>query len=355
VHGVLLVAFAVGLYTLLPRLGGMARDAAALLHARPAFMAAAVAAQAASLLAYAALYRSVLASLQAKLSYAMSARVIMATFLISHVTPFGSVAGTLLNVDTLEAEGISASTTGEAVALNSLISTIALIALFGVGLLATVGHHVSRVYLVAGVVALTLAGGILAAVLLLGDHPAVAERAGNWAGRVVSRLRRRRPPSVPVAGASGELASASQDGSSWARIAVLARAALTGRAFTVSFGYAVADLLLDLLSLDLMFAALGYQPGFGPLAVAYAAANIASVIPVTPAGLGVIEVTLVAITTGFGAPQATAVLAVLGYRIVNYWLPLPVGAEAYIHLRLRLRRSSSAGQSPRKCQPTCHS
>jgi uncharacterized membrane protein YbhN (UPF0104 family) len=36
----------------------------------------------------------------------------------------------------------------------------------------------------------------------------------------------------------------------------------------------------------------------------------------------VVEVTLVAITAGFGAPRATAVLAVLGYRIVNYWLPL---------------------------------
>jgi uncharacterized protein (TIRG00374 family) len=70
-----------------------------------------------------------------------------------------------------------------------------------------------------------------------------------------------------------------------------------------------------------MFLALRYQPGFGPLAVAYAAANIASAIPVTPGGLGVIEVTMAAITIGFGAPRATAVLAVLGYRIVNYWLP----------------------------------
>ena len=76
-------------------------------------------------------------------------------------------------------------------------------------------------------------------------------------------------------------------------------------------------------------------PGFGPLAVAYAAANIASAIPVTPGGLGVIEVTLVAITVGFGAPRATAVLAVLGYRIVNYWLPLLPGAIAYLRLRLR--------------------
>jgi uncharacterized protein (TIRG00374 family) len=69
-----------------------------------------------------------------------------------------------------------------------------------------------------------------------------------------------------------------------------------------------------------MFRALGYQPGFGPLVVACAAANLASAIPLTPGGLGVIEVTLVAITVGFGATRATAVLAVLGYRVVNYWL-----------------------------------
>ena len=54
-----------------------------------------------------------------------------------------------------------------------------------------------------------------------------------------------------------------------------------------------------------MFLALRYQPGFGPLAVAYAVANIASATPVTPGGLGVIEVTMVAIPVGFGTPRAT--------------------------------------------------
>jgi uncharacterized membrane protein YbhN (UPF0104 family) len=51
----------------------------------------------------------------------------------------------------------------------------------------------------------------------------------------------------------------------------------------------------------------------------------------------VIEVTLVAVTVAFGAPRATAVLAVLGYRVVNYWLPLLPGALAYIQLRLHLK------------------
>jgi uncharacterized protein (TIRG00374 family) len=86
---------------------------------------------------------------------------------------------------------------------------------------------------------------------------------------------------------------------------------------------------------------------FGPLAVAYAAANIASAIPLTPGGLGVIEATLVAVTVGFGAPRATAVLAVLGYRLVSYWLPLLPGALAYLHLRL----FPNAGQTPAHAAP----
>lgn len=50
--------------------------------------------------------------------------------------------------------------------------------------------------------------------------------------------------------------------------------------------------------------------------------------------LGVIEVTLVAITVGFGAPRPIAVLATLAYRLVNYWLPLPAGAASYLRIRL---------------------
>jgi uncharacterized membrane protein YbhN (UPF0104 family) len=132
---------------LLPRLGGLTRDAAGLRHARPAFVAAAIAAQAVSLVCYALLYRRVLASLGARLPFRLAAQVTLATFLVSHVTPFGSATGTLLNVSTLETEGIAASTTGEAIGLTSLVSTIALIALFGTGLVATAGRHLSRGYL----------------------------------------------------------------------------------------------------------------------------------------------------------------------------------------------------------------
>jgi uncharacterized protein (TIRG00374 family) len=320
VHGVMFVALAAGVFGLLPRLGGLTHDAAGLRHARPAFVAAAIAAQAVSLGCYALLYRRVLASLGARLRFRLAAQVTLATFLVSHLTPLGSATGTLLNVSTLEAEGIAASTTGEAIGLTSLVSTIALIALFGTGLVATAGRHVSQSYLMIAGIALVLVVLVLAIALVVGAHPGIAERAGR---RVASWARHVRSSIDP-----DKVAQTSK------RLVSLARSALTGRAFAESYGFATADLLFDLLSLDLMFLAFRYQPGFGPLALAYAAANIASAIPLTPGGLGVIEVTLVAITVGFGAPRPTAVIAVLGYRVVNHWLPLLPGALAYLRLRL---------------------
>jgi uncharacterized protein (TIRG00374 family) len=241
----------------------------------------------------------------------------------------------LVNVATLEADGIEAATTGEAITLTRLMSTVALIILFGTGFVATVGRHVSQTYLMIAGVALFMVVVVLAVVLGVGAHPAIAGRAGRWAASVARRLR---PDIDPE--------QAAQTSS---RLASLARSALSGRAGLASFGFAAADLLFDLLSLDLMFLALRYQPGFGPLAVAYAAANIAGAIPVTPGGLGVIEVTMVAVIVGFGAPRATAVPAVLGYRIVNYWLPLLPGAVAY--LRLRLSKKPTDAADPRRRRP----
>ena len=60
VRGLLLVGLAVGLYGVLPRLGGLARDTAELRHARRLLVAAAIVAQAVSLASYALLYRRVL-------------------------------------------------------------------------------------------------------------------------------------------------------------------------------------------------------------------------------------------------------------------------------------------------------
>jgi hypothetical protein len=68
--------------------------------------------------------------------------------------------------------------------------------------------------------------------------------------------------------------------------------------------------------------------------VAYAAANIASAIPVTPAGLGVAEATMVVITVGFGAAADGGTGRP---RLPDRELLAAAGPGGIAYLRLRLR------------------
>jgi uncharacterized membrane protein YbhN (UPF0104 family) len=57
-------------------------------------------------------------------------------------------------------------------------------------------------------------------------------------------------------------------------------------------------------------------------------------VPLTPGGLGVVELVLAATLVGFGAPAAPVALAIAAYRVFNYWLPIPAAALAYGGVRL---------------------
>ena len=70
------------------------------------------------------------------------------------------------------------------------------------------------------------------------------------------------------------------------------------------------------------------------LLIAYALANVVAAIPITPGGLGVVEVVLTSTLTAFGAPGQVAALGVIAYRLVSFWLPIPVGGIAYLTLKL---------------------
>ena len=59
-------------------------------------------------------------------------------------------------------------------------------------------------------------------------------------------------------------------------------------------------------------------------------------VPITPGGLGVIEAVLIPTLVAFGAPAAVAAVGVVAYRLVNFWLPIPVGFVAYAILDRRL-------------------
>jgi uncharacterized protein (TIRG00374 family) len=93
--------------------------------------------------------------------------------------------------------------------------------------------------------------------------------------------------------------------------------------------------LLDAASLWAFLAAFGRFVDPVLLFVAYGVANVLAVIPLTPGGLGPVEFTAIGLLAAFGIPAPIATLGVLGWRLINFWLPIPVGAAAYVSLRVQ--------------------
>ncbi len=108
--------------------------------------------------------------------------------------------------------------------------------------------------------------------------------------------------------------------------------------------WAAANWLLDAASLWVFLLAFGAHVSPIDVLVAYGLANILAVIPITPSGLGVVELTIVAVLTGFGVAGGAAAGGVLSWRLVNFWLPIPFGGASYLSLRFgRFRLGTAAG------------
>ena len=48
-----------------------------------------------------------------------------------------------------------------------------------------------------------------------------------------------------------------------------------------------------------------------------------------------VEAVLTSSLVGFGTPRGAEILGVISWRLVNFWLPIPAGAFAYLSLRAR--------------------
>jgi uncharacterized protein (TIRG00374 family) len=72
----------------------------------------------------------------------------------------------------------------------------------------------------------------------------------------------------------------------------------------------------------------------------YYVGTLADALPL-PGGIGGVEGGLIGVFLAFGVKGSLAVLAVLAYRTISYWLPTLPGAVAY----LRLRRTVAGWQA----------
>jgi hypothetical protein len=118
------------------------------------------------------------------------------------------------------------------------------------------------------------------------------------------------------------------------------------RVLTRAVAWAAANWLLDAASLWVFVDAFGHRVGIDGLLVSYGLANVLAAIPLTPGGLGIIEGVLTSSLVGFGTPRGIAILGVLSWRLVNFWLPIPVGGVCYLSLRWRPGHEGAHGAEP---------
>jgi putative heme transporter len=127
--------------------------------------------------------------------------------------------------------------------------------------------------------------------------------------------------------------------------------------FTAVIGGA-AYWIADCGCLAFAFLAVGSPVPWQGLLLAYCAAQLAVNLPITPGGLGVVEGSLTVALVAFGGGRAPTVAAVLLYRVISFWIPLPTGAGCYVGLargrrrRERALRDSAAAAAPVAGLPT---
>jgi uncharacterized protein (TIRG00374 family) len=78
--------------------------------------------------------------------------------------------------------------------------------------------------------------------------------------------------------------------------------------------------------------ALGGDISLVTIALLYLTVGSAATVAPTPGGVGAVEAVLLAALTGVGMAAAPALAAVFLYRLVTFWIPIPIGGLAMRHL-----------------------
>jgi uncharacterized protein (TIRG00374 family) len=264
-------------------------------------------------------------------------RLDLVTVALSHAVPAGSAAGAALGLQLLREEGVDGVQAGFVKVCQSLLSCVLLETLFSVTLVLQMiiyGPTAENLGLAGAGAALV----VLIAVLwyMLARRPTVVSRTAQPVFGWIPRLSRRRIATIV-------------DSLSHHMAALLRRPVLLARISV----WSLANWGFDLLALWAALAAFGHTPDLVLLSIAFCVAQVAATIPISPGGLGVVESSMVPLLVGFGTAPSVAVLGVLCWRVVTYWLPLPIGGVAYLGIAVERRRRGSPTRqnAPARSEP----
>ena len=304
-------------YLVVPQLAGPQKLVHLLTQVNPLLLLAGVGLEVGAWLSYTQLTRGVLPP-QIRIRFFTLFRIQMTTLSVSHCTPGGTATGAALGYRLMTQAGIAGRDVGFALAAQGIGSAVVLNVMLWIALIVSIPvWGFSAVYLLAAIVGVLLlaASGALVFFFTRGG-----ERVGLALEKAGSRL-----PFV-----DGTALRKSFDDVA----AQLQRLGHDRKHLLLAIIWASANWLLDAASLEVFVGAFGHWVNPDGLLVAYGLANVLAVIPITPGGLGVVEATLTSLLVGFGTARGVATLGVVAYRLINFWLPIPLGGVTYLSLQV---------------------
>ena len=335
-----LASIGLALHLVLPQLAGLQESARLLVRSSHLLVGAAFIAQVLSQVCYAEVMGRLAATVpregrrQRQLGRWFLFRLTITENGASHVLPGGATAKAAVTFSALRSLGFESGRLGVALAALSAIIYGTLGAVFFLSLVyLTLTRNLSGPVLAAAIstAAVTLAGFALS--YLAYRNPRSSRRVLAAAIRLIGRVLRRRWSPEEAAGRADRIVEYLRGEFRAVRTKFWGRPRRALRFGALALGYWA----FDALCLVLMFLAFGVPAGTTELLVSYGVATTVASLPLTPGGIGVFETTMLATVTLLGVGP-DAVVPILGYRIFNFWLSIPVAAIFYPTLRLRTRR-----------------
>jgi putative heme transporter len=348
VTGMLLfLLLVVGIYVVFPKLVGLDDAVAKLGNADPVWLAIAVGFNVAAFVAYVALFRGVLAGtrddeLRRRLNFRASYQITMAGLAATRIFSAAGAGGIVLTYWALRKAGMerrrSACRMVAFLVLTYAVYTFALV-IFGILLRTGVlpGDNPVGGTIVPAVVSVCVMA-VFALIALIPQD--IERRIQKFAGgyrrtRYLTRLAK--GPATLSSGVRTAIAYVRHP-----------------RRGALAVGGAVGFWAANIAVLWASFEAFGGDVPLGVLVQGFFVGMAANLIPSPAGGVGSVDAGMIGAFVLFGIDESIVFPAVLTYRVIAFWLPIPPGIVAFIQLRKTVARWEAEREQAAAPSTTLH-